>query len=190
MAALHFRPATELWPLVDRAFQYHSREVRLLVPGAAVEHVGATSIPGALTKGDVDLMVRVPAHEFAAAEKALGGRYAIAEPTAWSATAAHFSDDDGPELPVGIQLVSSGSADEDRIDRLRRLLRRPEVVERCNELKRRHEGGDPGAYARAKRSLYSELLDEGDGALHEQPSADHDEHSRDRRSAVPSEPET
>jgi GrpB-like predicted nucleotidyltransferase (UPF0157 family) len=77
---LRFRPASELWPLVDRAFQRHSREIRTLVPSATVEHVGATAIPGSLTKGDLDLLVRVPAGDFPAGVAALRSRYAVEQP--------------------------------------------------------------------------------------------------------------
>jgi GrpB-like predicted nucleotidyltransferase (UPF0157 family) len=44
---LRFRPEAELWPLVDRAFQQHSRAIRALLPCAEVEHIGATAVPGA-----------------------------------------------------------------------------------------------------------------------------------------------
>jgi uncharacterized protein len=42
-----------------------------MVPEAEIEHIGATSVPGALTKGDVDLLVSVPAERFGAAVAAL-----------------------------------------------------------------------------------------------------------------------
>lgn len=190
MAELHFRPGSELWPLVDRAFQYHSREIRLLVPAATVEHIGATSIPGALTKGDVDLLVRVPPEAFPTAADALRGRYAAAEPTAWSAALACFSEERDGEPPVGVQLVAAGSAEDGRLAVLRRLLRRTDVVERLNELKRQYEGRDPGAYEAAKQAMYSELLDERDEALREQPGAERDQHAGDGRGAVPAEPAT
>src|SRR3954464_2583326 len=111
MAELRFRPASELWPLVDRAFQYHSREIRLLVPSATVEHIGATSIPGALTKGDVDLLVRVPAEAFLAAAEALGRRYTT---VASGPASASFEEEAEGELPLGVQLVTAGSPEDER----------------------------------------------------------------------------
>jgi GrpB-like predicted nucleotidyltransferase (UPF0157 family) len=156
---LRFRPESELWPLVDRAFQRHSREIRTLVPSAQVEHIGATSIPGSLTKGDVDLLVRVPKDDFGSAITALGGQYAVAQPDNWTETFASFAEERDGELPVGVQLVIAGSAADTRFVSLRRLLRtRPDFVERSNDLKRRYEGGDPDAYSDAKQALYEELL--------------------------------
>jgi GrpB-like predicted nucleotidyltransferase (UPF0157 family) len=165
VGSLRLRPAAELWPLVDRAFQRHSREIRTLVPAATVEHVGATAIPGSVTKGDVDLLVRVPAGDFAAAAKALRGRYAVDQPENWTNDFASFSDEPDGELPVGIQLVASGSRVEAAFDLLKRELRaRPDLVERSNELKRRRASGDPDAYARSKQAFLEAVLSEADPA--------------------------
>jgi GrpB-like predicted nucleotidyltransferase (UPF0157 family) len=160
--SLRLRPAAELWPLVDRAFQRHSREIRTVVPAATVEHVGATSIPGSVTKGDVDLLVRVPEADFAAASEALGGRYAVDQAENWTAAFASFSEADG-ELPVGIQLVVSGSRVEAAFDTVKRELRaRPDLVEQSNELKRRHASGDRDSYGRAKQAFLEDLLRDAD----------------------------
>ena len=159
---LRFRPQRELWPIVDRAFQLYSREIRILVLSAQVEHVGATAIPGSLTKGDLDLLVRVPRGAFSVAVDALRGRYAIDQPADWTEAFASFGEEDG-ELPVGIQLVVAGSNVDITFRLLRRLFRtRPDLVEQSNELKRRFEDGDPGAYARAKQELLEAQLRELD----------------------------
>src|SRR4051794_6734320 len=163
MAELRFRPAAELWPLVDRAFQRHSREIRMLVPSATVEHVGATAIPGSLTKGDLDMLVRVPAADLAHAAKTLRGRYAVDQPANWTETYASFSEEEEGELPLGVQLVAAGSLVDAAFSEIRRLLRaRPDLVERANELKRRYQAGDPPAYANEKQSLLEGLLRETD----------------------------
>jgi len=159
---LRFRPQRELWPLVDRAFQVHSREIRILVRCAQVEHVGATAIAGSLTKGDVDLLVRVPRDAFAAAVDALRERYTVEQPANWTQTFASFGEEGG-SLPVGVQLVVVGSNVDVAFGSLRRLFRtRPDLVERSNELKRRFEGGDPTTYARAKQGLLEAALRELD----------------------------
>jgi GrpB-like predicted nucleotidyltransferase (UPF0157 family) len=123
MRELRFRPATELWPLVDRAFQQHSREVRRLVPGAEVEHMGATAVPGSLTKGDLDLLVRVAPENFPGAVESLTSRYAIHQPENWTATYASFFDERDDHLPVGVQLVVTGSDIDDAFVAIRQLLR-------------------------------------------------------------------
>lgn len=161
--SLRFRSEAELWPLVDRAFQRHSRDVRTIVPSATVEHVGATATPGSLTKGDLDLLVRVPPERFAVAREALRGRYEIDQPGNWTETFASFRLHEEGELPLGIQLVAAGSTVDGAFTLLGRLLRsRPDLVKRANGLKRRHEGGDPRAYGLEKRALLEELLRDHD----------------------------
>ena len=147
MTGLCFRPAAELWPLVDRAFQRHSREIRVLVPSATVEHVGATSVPGLLTKGDLDLLVRVPPGEVDAAVEALQRRY------------PGLVDESDPQLPVGIEVVAEGSDRAHRVLELRRRFRGdPVLVARANDLRRQFAGGDAGEYEVAKQALYASVL--------------------------------
>jgi GrpB-like predicted nucleotidyltransferase (UPF0157 family) len=74
MGVVSIRPAAEIRVAAEAAFEEHRRRVLELLPEVQVVHVGATSIPGALTKGDVDLLVRVDAARFAAAVAALRGR--------------------------------------------------------------------------------------------------------------------
>ena len=163
MTPLRFQPQSELWPLVDRAFQRDAREIRTLVPAAEVEHVGATAIPGSITKGDLDLLVRVPAGDFEPAATALGGRYAVDQPANWTDTFASFGEEREGEPPLGIQLVVSGSTVDAAFVALRRLMRsRPDLVGRANELKRHHEGGRPEAYVIEKRTFFEGLLVEVD----------------------------
>ena len=160
MTPLHFKPAAVLWPLVDRAFQEHSRAIRALLPDAEVEHAGATAIPGSLTRGDLDLLVRVPASIFAAAAKALEDRYEIDQPDNWTPSFASFAERSGT-LSVGVQLVSAGSDVDVAFVSLRALLRkRPDLVDRVNGMKRAFDGGDPQAYAAAKDELYTRMLRE------------------------------
>jgi GrpB-like predicted nucleotidyltransferase (UPF0157 family) len=158
MSGLRFREVGELWPLIDRAFQEHARTIRALVPHAEVEHIGATAIPGAITKGDLDLLVRVPPERFGSTVAALEGRYEIHQPENWKPDYASFKDEAG-DVPIGVQSVVTASDSDIAFVSLRRLLRdRPDLVERVNDLKRSFERGDPDAYVTAKGELYEHLL--------------------------------
>ena len=52
-------------------------DVLRLVPNAVVEHVGSTSLPDGLTKGDLDVQVRVRPEVFDEACRALGTVYQV-----------------------------------------------------------------------------------------------------------------
>ena len=61
MERMHFRPAEEFRAQADVVFEAHRRRILIVLPGAEVYEVGDTSIPGAWTKGDLDLVVTVRA---------------------------------------------------------------------------------------------------------------------------------
>jgi GrpB-like predicted nucleotidyltransferase (UPF0157 family) len=159
---LRFRPAEQLRAAADQALADHTRRIGARVPVAEVEEMGATAVPGALTKGDLDLLVRVPADEFQPAISALRDAYAEHQRENWSPTFASFiAPDLADPLPVGIQLVVAGSDDDREFTGFRDLLRRrPDLVDRVNRLKRSFEGGDPEAYWIAKQELIEVILAE------------------------------
>ena len=131
-----------------------------LLPNAIVEHVGGTSIIGALTKGDVDLCAHVDSADFAAAVHLLQSIYVINQPENWTTTFASFKDDTSFELPLGVQL-SVKDDDPYLFIALRNHLRTdPKALARYNAVKRAHESSDDAAYREAKGALIELLLSE------------------------------
>ena len=61
MPSIVLKSATDLAPNVQHVVAKLNASLRPLLPTAEIEHIGATAIPGALTKGDLDVMVRVAA---------------------------------------------------------------------------------------------------------------------------------
>lgn len=126
-----------------------------MLPDTDVQHVGGTAVPGALTKGDVDLCVRVAQVRFQDAVAALRSVYAIHQPENWTATYASFKDETG-ELPVGIQLTVAGSLD-DHFVATRDLLRSDaNLLLRYNALKSAHRR-DNDRYREAKATFFDNL---------------------------------
>lgn len=149
--ATSVRAQTKLWPLVDRAFQRESRTICL--------HTGATAVPGSLTKGDLDLLVRVDRERFGEDVDLLGDHCSIDQRHNGGETYASFIQPRADDPAVGIQLVVRDSADDRAFIDLRRLLRsRADLVTEANTLKRSFEGGDPKAYRTAKHALYERFL--------------------------------
>lgn len=66
---VRFHPWEQVSGPAQRAFERHAARIRAALPDAMVEHVGSTAVPGSITKGDVDLQVRIPAVRFAAAAR-------------------------------------------------------------------------------------------------------------------------
>jgi GrpB-like predicted nucleotidyltransferase (UPF0157 family) len=142
----------------------HRHLVVVLPPNAEVEHVGSTAVPGALTKGDLDLLVRVEQAEFSTAIGMLSTHYAVHQPKNWTATLASFKDPSASEPEVGIQLVVAGSPDDRLFGPFRdALIRNSELLAEYNSLKLRLDGADYEFYTRKKGAFVERVLGEING---------------------------
>lgn len=158
MPAIVLKPVEALRAQIDCVLTRELPRLRQLAPAAEIEHIGSTAIPGTLTKGDVDVVLRISATDFADVIAALRQVYAEAQRENWSADFASFKDDQTGPLPFGIQVVVRGTENDDFL-RLRDLLR-TDANARCryNAVKQAHAGADAEAYWRAKDRLIRELL--------------------------------
>lgn len=131
--------------------------IEMLPSSAEVLHVGATAIPGCLTKGDLDIVVRVDQSEFERAEDILATHF---DRNAGSVRTQEFSafEDLVRALHVGIQLVArDGSFDffHRFVDALRA---NPDLVRRYNALKLAFDGKSMVDYRKAKDAFIAEAL--------------------------------
>jgi GrpB-like predicted nucleotidyltransferase (UPF0157 family) len=148
---VRFHPERANREAVAAEFAAQRRAIEALLPDAEVEHIGSTAVPGALTKGDLDLLVRVDADRFEQAAAELGERYAIHQPENWSDCFASFKQLPEDEIGVGVQLVLAGSDDDlSFIGWRERLLSDAQLLEDYNALKRSQTGADPDSYIEAK----------------------------------------
>lgn len=156
---MEFRSERYFRPAVREAEARHRELLAELVPDAEVEHIGATAVAGLLTKGDLDLLVRIGPGQLREAAAALGERYAANQPEEWTEEFASFSAPEAGDVPVGVQLVVAGSEWDLAFRRWRKLLTvDPVVRHRYNELKRAHQGASPDAYLEAKARFIEEEL--------------------------------
>jgi GrpB-like predicted nucleotidyltransferase (UPF0157 family) len=159
MAAVRVRPEAEIREVVQAAFAEHRRRVLGVLPEAEVEHVGSTAIRGALTKGDLDLLVRVGAGDFDAAVAGLRGLYAVDQPENWTATFASFTDPRAADPPVGVQLVVAGSAGDALFGPFRdALVGDPALLIEYNALKLQYDGEDYERYTDVKAEFVKRVL--------------------------------
>jgi GrpB-like predicted nucleotidyltransferase (UPF0157 family) len=139
---------------VAEVFGRRREELEGMLPGARVEHVGSTAVPGSLTKGDLDICVIVEGAEFERASSVLAESFEIHQPENWSGTLASFTAPSEAGIDVGVQLALAGSADELHFVGWRDRLRAdPGLRARYDELKRRHQDDGIDAYRVAKERL-------------------------------------
>jgi GrpB-like predicted nucleotidyltransferase (UPF0157 family) len=61
-------------------------QLRDLLPTCQIEHIGATSLPDGVTKGDVDVNIRVSPGDFPRVIDRLRSTLPIAQPDNWTST--------------------------------------------------------------------------------------------------------
>lgn len=141
----------------ERAFVVLRAELAALLPGADIQHVGSTSIPGALTKGDLDIAVHVAADRLDDADAVLAARFSRNEGNEHTREFASFKDD-AADPPLGVQLVVAGSG-ADTFVRFRDVLRADAaLVAAYNALKQSFQGRAMDAYRIAKWAFIDHVL--------------------------------
>ncbi len=114
-------------------------------------------MPFGHTKGDVDVNIRVEERTFEYAVSLLREHYEVAQFANWTPTYASFSSD-RYELPLGIQVTVSGSADDFLLDLRDRMRSEPELLRRYDEIKLGAATRGPDAYWEAKNDFLKNIL--------------------------------
>jgi GrpB-like predicted nucleotidyltransferase (UPF0157 family) len=157
METVRFQPYEQVRERAEVAFREHHARLASLLPYADIQHVGSTAIPGARTKGDLDIQVRVPPERFAEADAQLAKHYARNEKSDRTPEFASFQDETLP-VPLGIQLTTMGGS-RDFFSRARDLLREePARVAEYDALKARWEGRSMEDYREEKAAFFAKLL--------------------------------
>lgn len=161
MTKVFFAPSQEFAEKVKKLFGRIRSELLDKFPNADIQDMGSTSVPGLLTKGDLDINMRVDKEDFAAAVEYLKTKYHPHQLGNWSDGFASFSDGEGNnELPLGIQVTVKGH-EEDKFLRQRDLLAsRPDLIAKYNKLKQEYNGREMDEYRQAKwRFIEDNLTD-------------------------------
>jgi GrpB-like predicted nucleotidyltransferase (UPF0157 family) len=155
---IELRPVENLASDIDAVLAELGRELAVLAPDVEVEHIGATSMPDVLTKGDVDVNLRVDRDRFDQITAALSTRFDVSQPENWTATYASFSDT-CRGVPVGIQVTVEGSGD-DFLVALRDVMRDdPELRRQYDAIKRASAPVGHDAYWQAKHDFLRRVRD-------------------------------
>ena len=140
---------TDVVTAADAMVEAFGLGVSRLLPDAEVHHIGATALPTGLTKGDVDVNIRIDSDRFAWAVDVLRRHHEPAQEHNWTPTYASFKAD-SDRLPLGIQLTVIGSPDDFLLAARDTMLTRPAILDEYNECKRRAAALGPDAYWAAK----------------------------------------
>ncbi|AFZ47791.1 protein of unknown function UPF0157 [Cyanobacterium stanieri PCC 7202] len=153
-----FLPSQSYLKKIKALFEYHSRKIIRLIPTANIEHIGATSVPGLLTKGDLDLQVSVSAQEFNQAVIVLSKEYSDHQLENWTTSFASFKVEEHCEIPVGIQLVIEYSESDIFAKSRDLLIAQPEKITEFNKLKQFYADEGICSYMKHKAEFFEKLL--------------------------------
>ena len=150
METVTFKKSDDFKEKAEKLFEGQKEKLTHNLLFADIQHVGGTSVSGLLTKGDLDLNVRVSAERFDETVECLKSMYKINQPENWTDTYASFKDDDSYALPLGIQVTVIDSSEDYFVKHRQALLSDPDLIERFNEVKVKFEGKNMGDYRNAK----------------------------------------
>jgi GrpB-like predicted nucleotidyltransferase (UPF0157 family) len=155
MVAL-LRPAAEFRRQALTIVALERDRLRTLGVEGQLELIGGSSVPGALTRGDVDLHLRVPPAAFAGVIGRLRRTYDVVHPEIWGSTLATFTLP--AALPTGMAVTPAGSEHDLRFTRTWQLLAAdPALLADYNAVKLAAAGGDRG-YEERKSAFFDQLL--------------------------------
>ena len=152
---VHFAPEPSFRAEVAAILERIIPLVRALLPAAEVAHVGGTSIPGAMTKGDIDLLINVPHDTVDASLLVL--QIGFPDATASASVEGMLLKVPGSALPLDLLITERGAEDPAARGRAR-LLSDPDALAALNRLKQRFNGKPMASYRRAKDVFFQQLL--------------------------------
>lgn len=133
-------------------------QVAAIVPQARIEHIGASSIPGAVSKGDLDICVLVPPQDHAPGVAALEAAGCSAKADTLRAPDLCMLLWPGATMHVALQVVASGSPFECFLHFRDALRADPALVAEYNRLKQRFAPEGVDRYREEKARFIAQVL--------------------------------
>lgn len=154
---MKFYEAQDYQDKVNEIFKSLEIELSKYLNCARIIHIGASSLQGAVSKGDLDVFVGVSKDDFESSLIAIKNLGYIEKEGTLRTSQLCMLVTDKYDHDVAIQLVENGSEFEDFLKFKNILSKRPYLVEEYNELKRSSSHLDEDRY-RSKKSKWVESL--------------------------------
>ncbi|GMQ46682.1 GrpB family protein [Vibrio sp. 10N] len=149
---MQFYKANEYQPSCESLYRQYETKIATLLPAARIEHIGASSIPNVLSKGDLDILVGVNGDELEKAVKLLSTLgFNEKSDTLRTLELCMLESSSGED--VAFQVVANGSEFDLFVSFRDKLRGSPELVQQYNELKKSCVGWSHEKY-RQKKSVF------------------------------------
>ncbi|MEZ8858459.1 GrpB family protein [Vibrio sp. 10N.247.311.51] len=154
---MKFYPAEQYQAACNEMFFRYERDIKTLIPNARVEHVGASSIPSAVSKGDLDIFVGVELSELEdAIERLTTLGFNEKLDTLRTPELCMLESTSGDD--VALQVVANGSEFECFLLFRDKLRANPALVQQYNTLKMACEGWSQEEYREKKSAFIEHVL--------------------------------
>jgi GrpB-like predicted nucleotidyltransferase (UPF0157 family) len=164
LAALRFKmefiEQSKFLPRIEEIFDELSHRLRSMLPNSRIEHVGSSSIPGTISKGDLDIFVGVSPLEFEQSISLVQSIGFYEKSDTMRTESLRMMVTDEYQEDVAIQIVSNGTEFECFIDFRDKMRSNPELVSKYNELKINCNGMPHEQYREVKSSFIESVLNE------------------------------
>jgi GrpB-like predicted nucleotidyltransferase (UPF0157 family) len=158
MEIVRFYDSDEVFRTAEKTFNEQKKIILNQIPDADIQHVGSTAIPGSITKGDLDIQVRVSQVSFQDAVQKLSGIYDLNEGSTQTDWFRAFKDDLSIP-PLGVQLTVVNS-ELDIFWKMREILLCNERLRiEYDELKQTYNGKLMEDYRQAKGLFFQKLME-------------------------------
>ncbi|MFJ7738390.1 GrpB family protein [Lysinibacillus sp. NPDC097287] len=157
MEQVNFLKNNLFYEKAEKTYLVHKKIINEHMPKADVQHVGSTAVPYSLTKGDLDIQVRVTPELFLLAVQTLSSLYELNEGSIKTDCFRAFKDD-STVPPLGVQLTIIDS-EYDFFWKFRDVLLLNDIFRmEYDELKREFEGKEMGEYREAKNRFFQKIM--------------------------------
>lgn len=154
---MRFYPAEQYQAACHEMFERYECDIKKLLPNARVEHVGASSIPSAVSKGDLDIFVGVELSELEDAIERLT-TLGFKEKLDTLRTPELCMLESTSADDVALQVVANGSEFECFLRFRDKLRANPALVQQYNTLKMSCEGWPQDEYREKKSTFIEHVL--------------------------------
>ena len=143
----------------EKVFSDYYMFLQTLLDTTEIEHVGGSSVKGAITKGDLDIQVRISATNLEQIIQKLDTRFERKRAELWNEHFAIYADQRSP-LKVDIMVTVIGSP-YDNFHRIRDVLQsNRDLLEEYNNLKVYHPNSSYDEYTENKKGFFGKILRE------------------------------
>lgn len=153
---MKFYKSSQFWDRNAKWFSYYKSIVLAQLPDARVEHIGSSAVVDAISKGDLDIFVGVPAKAHSSAiEKLEHLGFKVKQNTLRTEELCMLESAEHEE--VAIQVVANGSKYEFFLFFRDELLKNKSILDAYNKLKINCTGKTSEKY-RAEKSKFIEKI--------------------------------